>query len=216
MVGRVLPCHRVVDLLLGALGQAVPDRIVGGYYGNSNIYTFGGLDSKTGRHWVAFDIEVGGWGARPTKDGLDGYSAHIHNMQNTPVEMVEARFPLRVERYEFINDSGGEGKYCRGLGLRRDIRVLCDQAVVTALDDRFRFPPHGVFGGKAGSPGAWVLMRDGAELPLPSKVTEFHLKRDDIFSVRTQGGGGYGPVNERDCGSRAADIEQGKVSGTDQ
>ena len=196
VVGRVLPCHRMVDLLLGALAQAIPDRVVAGYYGNSNIYSIGGLEPGTGRHWVSFEIEVGGWGARPNKDGLDGYSAHVHNVQNTPIEMVEASFPLRVECYQFIPDSGGRGRFRGGRGLRRDIRILAEEAVVTALGDRFKFPAHGLFGGEPGKCGAWVLMRDGQETSLPSKITEFPLKKGDVFSVRTQGGGGYGKSGE--------------------
>jgi N-methylhydantoinase B len=196
VVSRILPCHRMVDLLLGALAQAIPDRVVAGYYGNSNIYSIGGLSAGTGRHWVAFDIEVGGWGARPNKDGLDGYSAHVHNLQNTPIEMVEASFPLRIERYEFIPDSGGRGKFRGGRGLRRDVRILAEEAVVTALGDRFKFPAHGLFGGEPGRCGAWVLIRDGQETTLPSKVTALPLKKGDLFSVRTQGGGGYGKPEE--------------------
>jgi N-methylhydantoinase B len=197
VVSRVLPCHRMADLLLGALAQALPDRVVAGYYGNSNIYSIGGLNSRTGRHWVSFEIEVGGWGARPNKDGLDGYSAHIHNVQNTPIEMVEASFPLRIERYEFIPDSGGRGKFRGGRGLRRDIRILAEEAVVTALGDRFKFPAHGLFGGEPGRRGEWVLVRDNQETSLPCKITEFPLKKGDVFSVRTQGGGGYGaPIPE--------------------
>ena len=210
VVGRVLPCHRMVDTLLGTLAQAVPHRVMAGYYGNSNIISVSGLNQDSGRHWVAFIIDVGGWGARPTMDGLDGYSAHMHNIQNVPIEIVESETPVRVERYEFIAGSGGRGKFRGGMGLRRDIRILPDQAEVTTLGDRFKYPAHGLFGREQGRPGAWVLIRDGREMPLPSKITAFPLKKGDVFSIRTQGGGGYGPAEDRDPVLIERDIREGK------
>lgn len=211
VVGRVLPCHRMVDTLLGALAQAVPNRVMAGYYGNSNIISISGLNQESGRHWVAFIIDVGGWGARPTADGLDGYSAHMHNIQNVPIEILESDSPVRVERYEFIAASGGRGKFRGGLGLRRDILILADEAEVTALGDRFKFPAHGLFGGEPGQPGAWVVIREGKEIQLPAKITAFPLKKGDLFSIRTQGGGGYGRHEDRDPARIERDIRDGKT-----
>jgi N-methylhydantoinase B len=213
VVGRVLPCHRVVDTLLGALAQAVPERVMAGYYGNSNTYSIGGIDPVSGRHWVSFEIAVGGWGGRPGSDGLDAYSAHVHNIQNTPIEMIEASFPLRIERYELLPDSGGRGQWRGGLGLRRDVRLLADQAVVTVLGDRFKFPAPGLFGGESGSLGTWVLLRDGTAVNLPSKATAVPLRKNDVFSARTQGGGGFGDPSRRDRALIERDLREGKIAG---
>jgi len=95
VVSRVTTCHRVVDVMLQALAQVIPDRVMAGYYGVSNICNLGGYNPQTCRPWVHFEIEVGGWGARPQSDGLDGFSAHIHNLANTPIEVVESSVPLR-------------------------------------------------------------------------------------------------------------------------
>ena len=135
VVSRVTTCHRVVDVMLQALAQIVPDRVMAGYYGVSNICNIGGHDPETGDPWVHFDIEVGGWGARPQSDGLDGFSAHLHNVANTPIEVVETTLPIRVERYELLPDSGGAGQYRGGLGLRRDIRVLTGGTALNLLGD---------------------------------------------------------------------------------
>ena len=88
----------------------VPERITAAYYGMSNVYILSGDSGADGRGWIFFDIEVGGGGGRPAKDGLDCYSQGIHNLANTPIEMVETTYPLRFTRYEFIPDSGGAGR----------------------------------------------------------------------------------------------------------
>jgi N-methylhydantoinase B len=211
VASRITVCHRVVDVMLQALAQVIPDKVMAGYYGGSNICNLGGYDPKTRKPWVHFEIEVGGWGARPTADGLDGFSAHIHNLANTPAEIVESTSPLRVERYEFIPGSGGDGQYRGGLGLRRDLRALAGGTSLNLLGDRCKFAPAGLFGGRNGSTGAYVLNPDTErERVLPNKLSNYPLNAGDVISMRTAGGGGYGEPAKRDPEQIDRDSREGK------
>ncbi len=212
VVSRIVTCHRLVDLVLQALAPVIPDRVMAGYYGVSSICNLGGYDPQTGKPWVHFEIEVGGWGARPTSDGLDGFSAHVHNLANTPIEVVELTAPLRVERYEFLENSGGPGRYRGGLGLRRDLRLLCNEASLNLLSDRCKFPPRGLLGGADGKPGRYVLNPGtAAERILPNKLSNCRIQAGDVISMQTSGGGGYGDPAQRDPTATARDREEGRV-----
>lgn len=213
VASRVTTCHRLVDVLLQALADVVPDQVVAGYYGVSNICNIGGVDPPTGEPWVHFEIEVGGWGARPTKDGLDGFSAHIHNLANTPVEVVESTVPLLVERYGFRDDSGGQGRFRGGLGLRRDIRLLAPRAELNLLGDRSHFHPPGLQGGEPGAGGRYVL-NPGTddERVMPNKIANYPMMRGDVISMETPGGGGYGHPPDRDADAAARDALDGKTT----
>ena len=109
VVGRNAITHTIVNSLMRALSEVIPERVTAAYYGMSNVHILAGDGGKGRDSWIFFDIEVGGWGARKNKDGLDCYSQGIHNLANTPIEMVEATYPLRYKRYEFIPDTGGAG-----------------------------------------------------------------------------------------------------------
>lgn len=212
VVSRVTTCHRIVDVMLQALAQVIPDRIMAGYYGVSNICNLGGHHTKTGKPWVHFEIEVGGWGARPHSDGPDAFSAHIHNLANTPIEVVEATAPLRVERYELISNSGGQGTHRGGLGLRRDIRILADNVTLNLLGDRCKFPPKGLLGGGDGATGRYVLNPDTPhQRVMPNKLSNHRMAAGDVISMQTPGGGGYGSPAERDPVSRERDRVEGKT-----
>ena len=213
VASRVTTCHRLVDVMLQALSKAIPERVMAGYYGASNICNIGGRDAETGAPWVNFEIEVGGWGARPTSDGLDGYSAHIHNLANTPIEVVESTHPIRVERYEFIPGSGGIGQFRGGLGLRRDLRTLSDGTQLNLLGDHCRFPAAGMFGGGNSVPGRYVLNPDSdREQILPNKLSNYPMARGDVISMQTSGGGGYGDPALRDAALAERDRREGKVT----
>ncbi|MCK5247908.1 hydantoinase B/oxoprolinase family protein, partial [Candidatus Bipolaricaulota bacterium] len=146
---------------------------------------------------------AGGFGGRPTKDGIDGIHSHMTNTLNTPVEALETSYPLRVERYELRPGTGGHGQYRGGLGLRRDMTCLAESARVSFLTDRRISQPYGVEGGEPGARGENVIIRNGEEIALPAKGTTT-LQYGDTISIRTPGGGGYGPVAKRDL----AAIEQ--------
>ena len=213
VVGRNAVTHTVVGALTKALSQVVPDRITASYYAMSNVYILAGDSGNDGRGWILFDIEVGGGGGRHSKDGLDCYSQGIHNLANTPIEMVETTYPLRFRRYEFLPDSCGPGKHRGGLGVRRDIEFLDENGSLNTQFDKFKIAPFGLFEGGDGATGRLVLNPDDPnEKHLRSKTIDLKLKQGDVISIWTQGGGGYGPAAERDPDAIGRDIREGKIT----
>ncbi len=181
--------QRLVDVLLGALAQACPERVPAASLGTMNNMTIGGIDAA-GRPFAYYETIGGGMGARPTKDGIDGIHCHMTNTLNTPVEALEYAYPFLVERYQIRWGSGGAGRFRGGHGLQRDVRLLVP-AQVTLLTERRRLSPYGLAGGQPGQTGQNRLIRDGKEQLLPGKVT-LEAQAGDIISVLTPGGGGYG------------------------
>jgi N-methylhydantoinase B len=211
VANRVAVTHRLATTLLGALHQAVPDRIPAAYYGTSYVCTFQTIGEWGERH-VLVEIEVGGGGAHPEQDGPNAYSCGMHNNSNIPVEMIESELPLTIARYELLPDTGGAGRYRGGLGLAREWRVDCPEAVFTANLERFKFRPYGLAGGLPGSSGRLFLIRAGQRQALPSKVGNLRLQRGDIVRLETSGGGGFGDAAQRPAAAITDDREQGYVS----
>jgi N-methylhydantoinase B len=196
--GNVETSQRVVDTLFGAFAQALPERIPAASQGTMNNLTIGGLIPGTTRAFTFYETIGGGLGARPTKNGMDGVHCHMTNTANTPIEALETSYPLRVRCYELVPHTEGMGRYRGGLGIRRDIEILADHAVVSIQSDRRRFPPWGLQGGEPGRPGLNRYREKGQWKPLPSKIT-FNARRGDIVSIQTPGGGGFGkPSTRRD------------------
>jgi N-methylhydantoinase B len=213
VVGRNAITHTIVNSLMMALSKVVPERITAAYYGMSNVFILAGDGSEETPSWIFFDIEVGGGGARQTKDGIDCYSQGIHNLANTPIEMVEATYPLRFKRYEFLPDTGGLGQFRGGLGVCRDIEFLDSGGSLNTQFDKFKVAPFGLFGGGDGATGRLVLNPDGTEpRQLRSKTVDCKLSRGDVISMWTQGGGGYGPAKDRDPAAIARDLREGKTT----
>jgi N-methylhydantoinase B len=130
---------------------------------------------------------------------------------NTPIEVLETAYPLRVERYELRPDSGGAGQYRGGLGLRRDISVRGHTATFSLLADRQRHAPYGLAGGEDGEPGAAYRLDAAGTTRLAGKSTH-DLPAGTTVSLRTPGAGGYGPPEERDPSLLAADLRLEKVT----
>ena len=213
VVGRNAITHTIVNSLMMALSKVVPERITAAYYGMSNVYILAGDGAGDRPSWIFFDIEVGGGGARQTKDGLDCYSQGIHNLANTPIEMVEATYPLRFRRYEFLPDTGGVGQYRGGLGVRRDIEFTDESGSLNTQFDKFKIAPFGLFGGGDGATGRLILNPDGPDpTELASKTVDCKLQRGDVISMRTQGGGAYGPTDQRDPEAIARDLREEKIT----
>lgn len=188
--GNVETSQRIVDVLLGALAQACPERVPAASQGTMNNLTIGGWDSRKGTPFAYYETIGGGMGARPDSDGPSAIHSHMTNTLNTPVEALEYAYPLRVLRYEIRRASGGKGRFRGGDGIRRDLQLLAE-GQVTLLSERRHTAPYGLAGGEAGASGENVLIRAGEESPLPGKGT-FELQAGDILSLRTPGGGGYG------------------------
>ena len=210
--GNLETSQRIVDALIGALAQAAPEKALAACQGTMNNVALGGLDPRTGEPYTIYETIGGGFGGRPGLDGLDGVHGHMSNTLNTPVEALETAYPLRVERYELRPGTGGRGTWRGGLGIRRDIRVVGHKATLSLLSERRVGRPYGLLGGEPGAPGENVLIRasDGREERLPGKGV-FELEPGDVISVRTPGGGGYGPPEARDPRLRERDRREGKV-----
>jgi N-methylhydantoinase B len=189
--GNVETSQRITDVLLTAFRKALPDRVPALSQGTMNNTTAGGLDPRTGRPFAYYETVGGGTGGGAKGPGLSGVHSHMSNSLNTPVEALEHAYPFRVVRYELRRGSGGRGRHPGGEGIRRDIELLGD-AQVTLLSERRIRGPAGAAGGEAGEVGRNVLIRDGREEELPGKVT-FQGRPGDVVSVRSPGGGGWGP-----------------------
>lgn len=185
--------------------------------GSSNNLLISGEDPRDGSRYVLYEYPEGGWGANAFRDGPSAIFSIAGNTWNVPVEVVERRFPVRVERYELREDSGGVGRHRGGLGIRRDHRVLGHCAEVSVLGNRVRVPPWGYDGGGDGAPAGYLLLRDG-EQPRPlapelgSKATGVRLRDGDVVVQLTAGGGGWGQARVRDRHSVERDVRLGYVS----
>jgi N-methylhydantoinase B len=193
--GNVETSQRIVDVLLRALAQAVPDRIPAAASGTMNNLTIGGMDSRTGEPFAYYETIAGGMGARPSKPGVSGVHTHMTNSLNTPAEALEYAYPLRVRQYSLRPGSGGEGRQRGGDGIVREIEVLTD-AEVTLLSDRRLRGPWGLAGGEDGLPGnAFVIRRNGLMEKLPGKAN-VRLAKGERIRIETPGGGGWGYSNQ--------------------
>lgn len=212
VAARTNASQKIVEAMLRALSVAVPDRVTAGSHGQISTSGFGGRDPSSGAPFVYTDIQGGGSGARPYRDGRDGQDSHLPRFMNTPVEVLERQFPMRIERYEFIRDSGGPGLYRGGLALRRDVRVLADRVSFARYGDRHRFAPQGLFGGLPGSCGA-IVLNPGTpgERRLASKGLDM-LGAGDVVSMRLPGSGGYGDPHQRPREAVEADLRDDKIS----
>lgn len=204
--------HRVCDMVFGAAAQFWPNNVMACSQGTSGVVTFGGTDPRNGRSYVSYEVVKGGLGARPNKDGINAICAGIANTMNTPVEIVELSFPLRVARYEIVNDSGGPGRFRGGLGVRRAWTILDAPSHATVCFERTVVPPFGVCDGKAAPPAEVKLIEaDGTERRLNSKQS-FIAPPGSTVEVVAPGGGGYGPPVERSREAIEADLREGYVT----
>ncbi|WJS85922.1 hydantoinase B/oxoprolinase family protein [Paracoccus sp. TOH] len=210
---RANSCQRVVDVVLGAFAEALPDRVVGAANGANTSAVFAGTDPRTGRSYVYLETLGGGMGARATKDGKDGVQVHITNTANLPVEAIELEYPLRVEEYALIQDSGGAGKFRGGMGIRRAIRPIGHLCEFNGVGERFRHRPWGIFGGKPGAAGSFHLRKDdGAREELPSKISGIFVTDETVVVIETPGAGGYGDPAERAPEALRRDIVSEKLT----
>jgi N-methylhydantoinase B len=209
---RTNTTQKITEAMMLALSDALPERVMAGCHGQITNCGFSGYYPDSGRRFVYIDIQGGGAGARPTKDGRDGQDSHLARFRNTPIEAVEMEYPVRIDRYEFIPDTGGAGKYRGALALRRDIRILIDDVSFARYGDRQRVAPFGLFGGKEGAKGQFVLNPGTAEESVLKSKGLDYLNSDDVVSLRLPGAGGYGDPLERDRALLLADVRDGKVS----
>lgn len=204
--GRVQTCQRVSDLILGALAQAVPDRVTACSNSTCTVASFIGQRKSDGAIWVYLETMGGGGGARATKDGLDGVHVHVTNTSNLPVEALEIEYPLTLLRYELAEDSGGVGQFRGGMGLRRVYRADEDCRVRVDVS-RLRSRSWGLLGGGEGAHGR-IECGPGVVFEADCAV----LKAGQWFAVVSPGAGGYGPAENRDRAAVVRDKAEGAIS----
>lgn len=187
--GNVETSQRLVDVVLGALAQALPEVIPAASQGTMNNLAFGGLNQQ-GQEYTYYETIAGGMGGGPGHPGLDGVHTHMTNTRNTPVEVLEHEYPLLVERYALRENSGGRGRFPGGLGLERAFHFL-SEVKLSLLTERRRRAPYGLAGGEPGLRGENVLVTGEGEELLPGKVN-LTLPAGSRLILRTPGGGGWG------------------------
>lgn len=211
---RETTSQRIADVIFGAFSKMNPEMVVAAGNGAMSFFSFSGKDSRTGNPYIYVETIGGGSGARYNKDGLDAVHVHMTNTSNLPVEALEMEYPLMVEKYALHENSCGPGKYRGGLGIVRSIRVLDeskDTVLVAAATERSRRRPWGLAGGGEGGNASLRVIRDGKVISDVSKPRNVVLQTDDIIELMTAGGGGYGPIGEREKEKIEADLREGII-----
>ena len=204
--------HRVAEMVFAAMYAIVPDRVMAGSQGTGGVVIFGGIDYRTEQRFVSYEVTKGGFGARPVKDGINAVSSAIGNMLNTPIEVLEMSFPLRVEEYALVADSGGAGTWRGGLGVRRSWRVLERDVTGATCCERLVTPPFGLAGGRNGAPARlWLELPDGSTKKMPGKGA-YAAPAGTLVVIEVPGSGGYGPPAGRDPDLLQADLVDGYVT----
>lgn len=189
--GNTETTQRVADAVLRVMAQFAPDRIAAASQGTMNLIGIGGRDPRSGEAYTYIETIGGGQGGRPYGPGMSAVHANMSNTLNTPIEAMEISYPLRVERYELREGSGGAGEHPGGLGIIRTISPVGHEARVSLQSDRRRTGPYGLHGGEMGKPGAnWRRNVDGQEQALPAKGS-FSLADGEAVTIETPGGGGW-------------------------
>ena len=210
--GNVETSQRVTDITLAALAGAAPEVVPAGSQGTMNNLTIGGRSSTAevgeadNNEFTYYETIAGGFGARPDKDGIDGVQVGMTNTLNTPIEALEAAYPLSIEQYTLRSGSGGRGRYRGGLGVERAVTLDVD-ATVSLLTERRRTAPRGMGGGEDGATGRNLI--NGKEVP--AKTTR-EVAAGSTVTVRTPGGGGHGDPAERDASLIERDCANGKIA----
>jgi len=188
--GNVETSQRIADVIFLAFSHAISGKIPAASQGTMNNVTIGGIDPESGEEYTYYETIGGGTGGSSVGKGESAVHSHMTNTMNTPIEALERAYPLRVTKYLVRKGSGGKGKYGGGDGIIREYEFL-GEAEVTILSERREMGPWGLKGGEDGKPGKNVLIRDGREEILPSKVN-LEVKKGDRLRIETPGGGGYG------------------------
>jgi N-methylhydantoinase B len=184
--------QRAVDAIFKALAPVLPDRIAAGGPTTAGLLIFGARGAD-GRWSILYEVHGGGEGATAAKDGAPAVRVHMSNVMNTPVEVIEAEYPIAVEEQSLRENSGGDGARQGGAGLRRAYRVLAPEVTLTSMIERRLVPPWGAAGGGDGLPFRLTLNPGPHARELKGKET-ITLRQGDVVLIETSGGGGYGPA----------------------
>jgi N-methylhydantoinase B len=208
---RGITGYRMIDCMFGALAQALPQRVAADSSGGSTLPTIAGY--QDGKAFVFCETFMGTWGATAGHDGQEGVPHMGANQSNVSIEMIESDYPIRMRRYGMVPDTGGPGRFRGGLALTREYEILAEAAILNVRSDKRRYPPHGLFGGKDGSPSINLVNPGPAERLLPVLMTEVEkLRRGDIYRHVMSGGGGFGDPLEREPERVLEDVLDERVS----
>ncbi len=207
---RMLSGYRAFNAVMKALAQAVPEKVIAAGFDSTEPICLSKL--KDGGYDIYLEIFGGGYGAGALNDGCDAVDSPLSNCGNVPIEAIDMEHDyFRVEEYSLIPDTGGAGQHRGGLGFRRVYRVLADDVSFASYSDRFAIAPEGLFGGEVGAKANTMVIRDGEEIQLGSKVT-FALRKGDLLVTETGGGAGYGDPAKRSKNDIERDLEEGFVT----
>jgi N-methylhydantoinase B len=213
VAARANTCQRIVDVIIGALATALPAQVVGAANGANTTAVFSGIDPRTKAHYVYLETLGGGFGGRAEKDGTDGVQVHITNTSNLPVESIEMEYPLLVESYGLIDDSGGPGRFRGGMGLRRAIRPVDHACMFSGAIERSTHRPWGIFGGGEGASGHFLhVVAGGSQQTLTTKPSGIQVRKGETIVIESPGAGGYGPPSERSTEALGTDRKSGKFT----
>jgi N-methylhydantoinase B len=209
---NIVMTQRLVDVLLGAFAQVIPERVSAACSGTQNLLNIGGRDPRTGLLFNYIETYGGGQGALFDRDGASAMHSHMTNTRNAPVEVIESTYPLFIHRYGMVPESAGPGRLRGGFGMVRELEILGPEATITVSSDRFETSPWGLFGGGNAKSGCALLIHpDGVTESLPPKVTRRVGHGDRLVSI-TPGGGGWGPPQERETEAVLRDVIDGLIS----
>jgi N-methylhydantoinase B len=213
VAARANTCQRIIDVVLGALAEAFPEKTIAAANGANTTAVFSGTDPRTGQPYLYLETLGGGMGARSMKDGKDGVQVHITNTSNLPIEAIEMEYPLLVEEYSLVADSAGAGQYRGGMGLRRMIRPRAHECIFNGAGERFRHRPWGLFGGESGAPGRFLLQdSQGQNHRVDDKPNHIQVSPQNVIVIETPGAGGFGLPKNRDRELLEKDQRSGKFS----
>ncbi len=207
------PLGLLIDLVVKALADVLPEQAAGASYGDSMVISMSGLDPRTGRPWLDLEPTVGGWGAWHGSDGEDGLINNVNgSLKDLPIEVFETKFPMRLTEYGFRTDSGGAGRWRGGNGVVRQYEVGCDEVTLYLWFERSKTPAWGLSGGHDATPPIVVVNPGREDERRMLKASRVKLRRGDVIRTMTGGGGGFGPPAERDPEDVRADVRDGHVS----
>jgi len=202
------------DLVWKALAPYLPERLSAGHFLSVCSEIIAGVDPRNKEYFVLCEPNPGGWGAGFDKDGESALVSFADGeTYSNPVEVLEIRYPILVERYELnIEDGVGHGRFRGGFGIVKDYKLLADEATFTADINRSKFPPWGVQGGLEGTTNYMVIIRAGKEMMRVSRIANFKLNKGDVVSIRSGGGGGWGETFQRDPELVLNDVKDGLIT----
>jgi N-methylhydantoinase B len=202
------PLGLLIDLVVKALSDVVPDQAAGASYGDSMVIGIAGVDHRNGRPWFDLEPTVGGWGAWRGSDGEDGLINNVNgSLKDLPIEVLETKYPMRMTHYGYRVDSGGAGRWRGGNGIIREYTLDGEQAELFLWFERSVTPAWGLFGGSQATPPVVVVNPGRSDEQRMLKTSRFGLRRGDVVRTMTGGGGGFGPQAERDPSLIRADVE---------